>query len=104
LRVVALPKSKVYHTVRIVITLKQQYGGDMIPSVSYDRSEESMEAKARWFQSLSITERLDTFCFFTELILSQHPEMAEGKDVEPIPGRIQVLQRPEEKQQAGTAQ
>jgi len=76
----------------------------MIPSVSYDRSEESLEAKAQWFQSLSITERLDTLCFFTELILSQHPEMAECKDVEPIPGRIQVLQRPEEKQQTGNAQ
>ena len=66
----------------------------MQPSISYDRAEETPEAKARWFQSLSITERLDMLCFFTELTLSQHPDMMERKDATPIPGRVQVLNRP----------
>jgi len=66
----------------------------MQPSVSHDRAEETPEAKARWFQSLSYTERLDMLCFFTDLILSQHPDMADRKDATPIPGRVQVLKRP----------
>lgn len=66
----------------------------MIPSISHDWSEETMEAKAKWFKSLSMTERLDMLCFFTELILSQNPAMAQGRNVEPIPGRIQVLKLP----------
>ena len=63
----------------------------MIPTVQHDRNTESIEAKARWFQSLSLAERMDIFCEFTELALSVHPELKDKKYVKPIAGRIQIL-------------
>ena len=33
------------------------------PSISHDRQEETPEAKARWFQSLSMSERMDLLAF-----------------------------------------
>ena len=62
-------------------------------SVSYDRKDETPEAKARWFQSLSIEERMDYLCFITDLALSRHPDMMERKDATPIEGRVQVVGR-----------
>ena len=62
-------------------------------AVSHDREEETLEAKARWFQSLSFSERMDLLCFFTDLILDMRPETAELKDAQPIAGRVQVLSR-----------
>ncbi len=61
--------------------------------VSHDWSEETIEAKARWFQSLTISERLDMLCFFTDLALAANPSLQEGRYVEPVQGRIQVLSR-----------
>ena len=63
----------------------------MDKAISHDRQEETLEAKARWFQSLSLSERMDLLCFFTDLILSNNPEIVEQKDAQPIPGRVRVL-------------
>ena len=63
----------------------------MQKAVLHDRQEESIEAKARWFQSLSIVERMDMLCAFTDLILSANPRILEQKDAEPVEGRIRVL-------------
>jgi hypothetical protein len=63
-------------------------------AISHSRQEETPEAKARWFQSLSLSERMDLLCFFTDLILSNNPNIAEQKDAEPITGRICVLSKP----------
>ncbi len=63
-------------------------------SVSHDRKDESPEAKARWFQSLSIEERMDYLCFITDLALSRRPDMMERKDATPIEGRVQVVRKP----------
>ena len=63
-------------------------------SISHNRHEEALAEKARWFQTLSFEERLDMLCYFCDLALSQHPDMAERKHAEPVPGRIQVLVRP----------
>lgn len=60
-------------------------------SISHDRQEETPEAKARWFQSLSMTERMDIFCELTDLILEVNPSLQEKKIAQPIPGRIQVI-------------
>jgi len=57
-------------------------------------SAESPEAKARWFQSLTINERLDIFCELAELVLAANPKLLDAKHAEPIPGRVQVLTRP----------
>lgn len=61
--------------------------------VSHDRQEESLEAKARWFQSLSVTERMDVFCSLTNLILACNPSVAEKKDARSVPGRIRVVEK-----------
>jgi hypothetical protein len=59
--------------------------------VSHDRLEETPEAKARWFQKLSLQEREELLCNFTDMILSVNPKVAELKDAQPITGRIRVL-------------
>ena len=61
--------------------------------ISHDWSEETIEAKARWFQSLMISERMDMLCFFTDLALAANPSLQEGRHVEPVQGRIQVLSK-----------
>jgi hypothetical protein len=59
--------------------------------ISHDREDESIEAKARWFQSLSLKERMDLFCSFTDLALAVNPGLADRKDAQPVEGRVQVL-------------
>jgi hypothetical protein len=66
----------------------------MPDSVTHDWSEESPEAKARWFQSLTVEDRMELLVEFTNLALHFHPEMARGRDARPIAGRVQVLERP----------
>lgn len=59
--------------------------------VSHDRREETPEAKARWFQSLSLEERMELLCAFTDLALAVNPDLPDRKHAEPVAGRIQVL-------------
>ena len=60
-------------------------------SISHSFEEESQEAKARWFQSLTLEERMEMLCMFTDMILGVNPQMMERKDAEPVAGRILVL-------------
>lgn len=61
-------------------------------AVSHEFSEESQDAKARWFQSLTIQERMDLLCAFTDMILSVNPGIVEQqRNVKPVAGRILVL-------------
>jgi hypothetical protein len=46
-------------------------------TVTHDREEETIEAKARWFQSLSLDERMELFCQVTDLILDINPKIVE---------------------------
>lgn len=62
-----------------------------IHTVSHDWQEESGEAKARWFQSLSLKERMDMLCWFTDMVLSANPSIVEQKDAKSIAGRVLVL-------------
>jgi len=59
--------------------------------ISHTWQDETPEAKARWFRSLSVAERLDLLCWFTDLALAANPRIMERKDIQPIPGRVQVL-------------
>ena len=59
--------------------------------VTNSRDEESPEAKARWFQSLSLAERMEYLCAVTELVFQNNPDIARKKHVESITGRIRVL-------------
>ena len=65
----------------------------MKTSISHDRKEESIEAKARWFQSLSLAERMEMLCVFTDLMLEANPKLLENEDVEPVEGRIQIISK-----------
>ena len=60
-------------------------------AISHDRRDETLEAKARWFQSLSVGEREDLLCYFTDIILDINPKIAERKNAQPVAGRILVL-------------
>lgn len=59
--------------------------------VSDDRSEETPEAKARWFHSLPMSERMELLCAFTDLALAANPDLMERKAAQPFEGRTQVL-------------
>ena len=61
--------------------------------ISYNRQEETIEAKARWFQSLSVAGRMELLCQFTDLILTVHPEIVEQKNAQPVAGRVCVLSK-----------
>jgi hypothetical protein len=63
------------------------------PFISHDRQQENPSAKARWFQTLTIKERADLLCYFTDMILEINPKVAERKDAQPVAGRIRVLSK-----------
>ena len=63
-------------------------------SISHDWQDETPEAKARWFQTLSVPERLDVFFNLMDVILEVNPRAAESKDAQPVPGRVLVLELP----------
>jgi len=65
----------------------------MTKSVSHDRRQESLEAKAVWFQSLSLEERMDVFVAFTNLILENNPNIVKEKYVRPASERIRVISK-----------
>lgn len=65
----------------------------MSEEISCGFEEETLEAKARWFQSLSLTERMELLCQFTNLILDINPGIVEKKDVRSITGRVRVLEK-----------
>jgi len=65
----------------------------MIGSISHDRRDESLEAKARWFQSLALEERMDVFVAFTNLILENNPDVVKQKYVRSASERIRVISK-----------
>ena len=62
-------------------------------SISHDRQEETPEAKVRWFRSLSLYDRMEMLCSFTDLALAANPKLQENKHAKPVAGRIQVLSK-----------
>lgn len=66
----------------------------MDASISHNRDEETPEAKARWFQSLSLEERMDYLCALTDLILENNPDIVKQKDAQSSPGRVRVVELP----------
>lgn len=65
----------------------------MTKSISHDRSQESLEAKASWFQSLSLEERMDLFVAFTNLILENNPDIVKQKYVRPASDSVRVISK-----------
>ena len=62
-------------------------------AVSYGREEETPEAKARWFQSLTLEERMDVLCYYTDLALSINPHLPDLKDAQQTKRGIQILSK-----------
>jgi hypothetical protein len=65
----------------------------MKESVSHNFADESLEAKARWFQSLSLEERMNLLVSFTNMILENNPEIARKKHAGSASERIRVLSK-----------
>jgi hypothetical protein len=65
----------------------------MKEKVTHDRQEETPEAKARWFQSLTVEERGDLLNLYTDLILEVNPRLMEQKSAQPVAGRIRLVSK-----------
>jgi hypothetical protein len=63
----------------------------MKQTILHDRQQETIEAKTIWFRSLSIAERMEVFCSFTDLALSANPSLKDRIHAQPTTGRVQVL-------------
>lgn len=59
-------------------------------TVVHAREEETIEAKARWFQSLSLEERMEMLVAFTDLALEVNPRLADEKDAQPADGAVRI--------------
>ena len=78
----------------VVVAGAVEYTDGMRMRISHDRRDESPEAKARWFQSLALSERMEVFCAVTDLLLTLDPRLAQkGRDqsAEQAQGRVRVL-------------
>ncbi len=61
--------------------------------VSHSRQAETPEAKARWFQSLPLSARMELLCAFTDLILENNPDIVEKRHAEPTSGRVRLVRK-----------
>ena len=61
--------------------------------ISHNRDDESIEAKVEWFRSLSVEERMDLLCCFTDLALALNHDILEKKDDQQFNRRIRVLSK-----------
>ncbi len=59
--------------------------------ISHGRKLETIEAKVKWFRSLTMAERMEIFCEFTDLCLAINPNIRKKIETKPIKGRIQVI-------------
>lgn len=62
----------------------------MISAISHDRDDESLEAKARWFQGLTIQQRMDVFEQIMEVALRINPKLMEWKNAQRPQGAFRV--------------
>jgi len=66
----------------------------MIETISHDFKDEEIESKVRWFQSLSLDERMSVFVSFINLILQNNPDIVKKKYVRPASDRVAVISLP----------
>jgi hypothetical protein len=64
------------------------------PRISHDRSEESDDAKAVWFQSLALEERMQLLVEFSDLVFQNGVRKREPVSAESTSGRIRILSLP----------
>ncbi|NIW80677.1 MAG: hypothetical protein GWN16_14985 [Calditrichae bacterium] len=61
--------------------------------ISHSWDDETPEAKARWFQSLSLSQRMEVLCSVYEMILQNNPRIMEFKNAEPTTRSIRILRK-----------
>jgi len=49
----------------------------MTKGVLHGYKEETPEAKAQWFRSLPLSERMELLCAFTDLVLAVNPKITD---------------------------
>jgi len=64
----------------------------MNPLITHDREEETIESKVLWLRSLTLAERMDMLCAFTELLLMTNSKILEQCNAQPIEGCVPALQ------------
>ena len=62
--------------------------------ISHDRAEETPESKARWFQSLTLEERMEYLCTMTDLVFENNPGMIRRKNAQQASEGVLVLTKP----------
>ena len=65
----------------------------MNKGISHNREEETIDAKARWFQSLPLSERMEIMCAFTDLALEINPDLPDKKDAQSLDRSVQIISR-----------
>jgi hypothetical protein len=60
-------------------------------NISHSRSEETIEAKVKWFRTLSLSERMDMLCAYTDIALELNPQLPDKKYAQQTKGCIQIL-------------
>ena len=63
----------------------------MNSQISHDRNDETIEAKVKWFRTVSLSERMDMLCAFTDFALELNPQLPDKKYAQQTKGRIQIL-------------
>jgi hypothetical protein len=61
--------------------------------ISHSRSDETIEAKTRWFRSLPLCERMEILCSFTDLALEANPKLPDVKDAEQVKRGIRIVSK-----------
>jgi len=65
----------------------------MNQKISHSWADETPEAKALWFRSLSLDERMEIFVAFTDLALELNPNLPDKKDAEQAQRRIRIISK-----------
>jgi hypothetical protein len=65
----------------------------MEKKILHDFQAETIEAKTRWFRSLTTEERANNLVMFTEMALALNPKLGIKKNAQPVKGRVLVLSK-----------
>ena len=65
----------------------------MKKEISHSRSDETIEAKTRWFRSLPLSERMEILCSFTDLALEANLKLPDVKDAEQVKRGIRIVSK-----------
>ena len=59
--------------------------------ITHNRSDETIEAKVKWFRTLNLSERMDLLCAYTDLVLELNPQLPDKKHAQQAKRRIQII-------------